>query len=170
MNSRLYKNAKGDRSSSDHRRANPRSGTRRKRIRDSKKFKTVEREHDPLRRFGSCIKVNYIDSDGDGYKDLIIRQTRLTSVGSSKYSVSSTPPASNPPANGPTGISVTAPPANGPTGVSASVLQFNIAPISTNQDALVATTPAVGTIRYSSDSEALFIFDGTDWKHYKSDG
>ena len=185
MNSRLYKNAKGDRSSSDHRRANPRSGTRRQRIRDSKKFKTVEREHDPLRRFGSCIKVNYIDSDGDGYKDLIIRKTRLTSVGSSKYSVSSTPPASNapangptgisvtaPPANGPTGISVTAPPANGPTGVSAAIAQFNIAPISTNQDALVATTPApaAGTIKYSKDSQALFIYDGTDWQHYKSDG
>lgn len=81
-----------------------------------------------------------------------------------------------PPANGPTGISASVaaanPPANGPTGVSARVLQFNIAPISTNQDALVATTPApaAGTIKYSNDSEALFIFDGTDWKHYKSDG
>jgi hypothetical protein len=43
-------------------------------------------------------------------------------------------------------------------------------PISTDQIALIATTPATGTIKYSSDSEALFIFDGTDWQHYKSDG
>lgn len=78
------------------------------------------------------------------------------------------------PANGPTGISAsvaaTNPPANGPTGISAAIAQFNIAPIVSNQIALVATTPATGTMKYSSDSTALFIFDGTDWQHCKSDG
>lgn len=202
MSTRLYKNAKGSRSASDHRRANPNSGTRRKRIRDSKKFKTVEREHDQLRRFGSSIKVDYIDSDADGIKDLIIRKTRITSIGSTKYqSVTAVPstgpgslssvavplaaPVSGPsnlsgivntpvPASGPSNLSgaATAPaaPVSGPTGISAAIAQFNIAPLSTDQVALVATTPATGTIKYSSDLTALFIFDGTDWQHYKSDG
>ena len=202
MNTRLYKNAKGSRSASDHRRANPNSGTRRKRIRDGKKFKTVEREHDQLRRFGSSIKVDYIDSDADGIKDLIIRKTRITSVGSTKYqSVTAVPstgpgslssvavplvaPVSGPsnlsgivntpvPASGPSNLSgsaaAPAAPVSGPTGISANVVQFNVDPISTDQIALIATTPATGTIKYSSDSEALFIFDGTDWQHYKSDG
>lgn len=202
MSTRLYKNAKASRSASDHRRANPNSGTRRKRIRDSKKFKTVEREHDQLRRFGSSIKVDYIDSDADGIKDLIIRKTRITSIGSTKYqSVTAVPstgpgslssvavplaaPVSGPsnlsgivntpvPASGPSNLSgaATAPvaPVSGPTGISAAIAQFNIAPIVSNQIALVATTPATGTIKYSSDSTALFIFDGTDWQHYKSDG
>lgn len=198
----MYKNAKGSRSASDHRRANPNSGTRRKRIRDGKKFKTVEREHDQLRRFGSSIKVDYIDSDADGIKDLIIRKTRITSIGSTKYqSVTAVPstgpgslsavavplaaPVSGPsnlsglvntpvPASGPSNlsgtVSVPAAPASGPTGISAAIAQFNIAPLSTDQVALVATTPATGTMKYSSDSTALFIFDGTDWQHCKSDG
>ena len=78
------------------------------------------------------------------------------------------------PANGPTGISASVaaanPPANGPTGISASVLQFNVGSCTTNQAAIVATAPAVGTIKYAGDSKALFIFDGTNWKHYMSDG
>lgn len=203
MSTRLYKNAKASRSASDHRRANPNSGTRRKRIRDSKKFKTVEREHDQLRRFGSSIKVDYIDSDADGIKDLIIRKTRITSIGSTKYqSVTAVPstgpgslssvavplaaPVSGPsnlsgivntpvPASGPSNLSgaATAPvaPVSGPTGISAAIAQFNIAPIVSNQIALVATTPADGTIVNSSDTGALYIYDSadTEWHHIKQD-
>jgi hypothetical protein len=79
-----------------------------------------------------------------------------------------------PPANGPTGISASVglpiPPVSGPTGISASIAQFNVGSCTTNQAAIVATAPAVGTIKYAGDVEALFIFDGTDWQHYKSDG
>ena len=190
MNTRLYKNWKGSRSANDHRRANPNSGTRRKRIRDAKKFKTVEREHDQLRRFGSSIKVDYIDSDADGIKDLIIRKSRITSIGSTKYqsvvAVPSTGPVSGPsnlsgivntpiPASGPIGISASvvpvapSPPASGPSGISASVAQFNIAPIVSDQVALIATNPADGTIVNSSDTGALYIYDDADseWHHIK---
>ena len=203
MSTRLYKNAKGSRNASDHRRANPNSGTRRKRIRDGKKFKTVEREHDQLRRFGSSIKVDYIDSDADGIKDLIIRKTRIASIGSTKYqSVTAVPstgpgslsaiavplavPVSGPsnlsgfvntpiPASGPSNLSGTvsaqAAPASGPTGISAAIAQFNIAPIVSNQDTLVATTPVDGTIVNSSDTGALYVYDaaGTQWHHIKQD-
>lgn len=79
-----------------------------------------------------------------------------------------------PPANGPTGISASVaaanPPVSGPTGISARVVQFNVGSCTTSQAAVLATAPAVGTIKYAGDVEALFIFDGTDWKHYKSDG
>ena len=79
----------------------------------------------------------------------------------------------NPPAIGPTNISASHavnPPVSGPTGISANIAQFNIAPLSADQYALVATTPTAGTIKYSSDEEALFIYDGTNWHHSKSDG
>ena len=190
MSTRLYKNAKGSRNASDHRRANPNSGTRRKRIRDGKKFKTVEREHDQLRRFGSSIKVDYIDSDADGIKDLIIRKTRIASIGSTKYQSVTAVPSTGPgslsavavplaaPVSGPSNLSgfVNTPiPASGPSNlsgtVSAAIAQFNIAPIVSNQDTLVATTPVDGTIVNSSDTGALYVYDaaGTQWHHIKQD-
>ena len=44
---RLYKNGKEP--------SNPKSLTRRDIVRDASKFKTLEREHDPLRRFGGSV-------------------------------------------------------------------------------------------------------------------
>ena len=212
-NTRLYKNGKPP--------SNPKSLTRRDIIRDSAKFKTVEREHDPLRRFGGSVGAAYIDSNGDGSLDKIIRVTRGGSLGISKYPetpVSTDPPVSGPsgltaseavpvfgpsgltateavpvsgpsgltasenapasgpsgltateavPASGPSGLTATeAIPVSGPSGLTATKLTLNIAPLSTDQDALVATTPAVGTIKYSSDIDRLFIYDGTDWHNY----
>jgi len=242
-NTRLYKNGRPP--------SNPKSLTRRDIVRDSAKFKTVEREHDPLRRFGGSVGAAYIDSDGDGSLDKIIRVTRGGSLGISKYPetpVSTDPPVSGPsgltateavpvsgpsgltatqqidppvsgpsgltateaipasgpsgltateavpvfgpsgltaseaipvsgpsgltatenaPASGPSGLTATeAVPASGPSGLTATKLTLNIAPLSTDQNALVATTPAVGTIKYSSDVDRLFIYDGTDWHNY----
>ena len=212
-NTRLYKNGKPP--------SNPKSLTRRDIVRDSAKFKTVEREHDPLRRFGGSVGAAYIDSDGDGSLDKIIRVTRGGSLGISKYPetpVSTDPPVSGPsgltateavpvsgpsgltateaipvsgpsgltasenaPASGPSGLTATeavpvsgpsgltateAIPVSGPSGLTATKLTLNIAPLSTDESALVATTPAVGTIKYSSDVDRLFIYDGTDWHNY----
>lgn len=212
-NTRLYKNGRPP--------SNPKSLTRRDIIRDSAKFKTVEREHDPLRRFGGSVGAAYIDSNGDGSLDKIIRVTRGGSLGISKYPetpVSTDPPVSGPsgltaseavpvfgpsgltateavpvsgpsgltasenapasgpsgltateavPASGPSGLTATeAIPVSGPSGLTATKLTLNIAPLSTDLNALVATTPAVGTIKYSSDVDRLFIYDGTDWHNY----
>ena len=62
----------------DHRKAKSvaTSVERRKRVRDSKDFITVEREHDPLGRFGGSLKSVYYDSDGDSYKDSYGRSYR----------------------------------------------------------------------------------------------
>lgn len=212
-NTRLYKNGRPP--------SNPKSLTRRDIIRDSAKFKTVEREHDPLRRFGGSVGAAYIDSNGDGSLDKIIRVTRGGSLGISKYPetpVSTDPPVSGPsgltaseavpvfgpsgltateavpvsgpsgltasenapasgpsgltateavPASGPSGLTATeAIPVSGPSGLTATKLTLNIAPLSTDLNVLVATTPAVGTIKYSSDVDRLFIYDGTDWHNY----
>ena len=212
-NTRLYKNGRPP--------SNPKSLTRRDIVRDSAKFKTLEREHDPLRRFGGSVGAAYIDSDGDGSLDKIIRVTRGGSLGISKYPetpVSTDPPVSGPsgltateavpvsgpsgltateaipasgpsgltasenapasgpsgltateavPASGPSGLTATeAIPVSGPSGLTATKLTLNIAPLSTDESALVATTPAVGTIKYSSDVDRLFIYDGTDWHNY----
>ena len=199
-NTRLYKNGRPP--------SNPKSLTRRDIVRDSAKFKTVEREHDPLRRFGGSVGAAYIDSDGDGSLDKIIRVTRGGSLGISKYPetpVSTDPPVSGPsgltaseavpvfgpsgltateavpvsgpsgltasenaPASGPSGLTATeAVPASGPSGLTATKLTLNIAPLSTDLNALVATTSAVGTIKYSSDVDRLFIYDGTYWHNYE---
>ncbi len=270
-NTRLYKNGKEP--------SNPKSLTRRDIVRDASKFKTVEREHDPLRRFGGSIGGGYIDTDGDGLPDKIVRVTRGGSLGISKHpeipasvdppvsgpsgltAASLQPPAFGPngltatesvpasgpngltagenvplsgpsnltanvsipasgpngltasesvPASGPNGLTasesvptsgpngltaggvvpVSGPsnlsasesvpasgpsslsasesvPASGPSSLSAVKLTLNIAPLSTDQDALVATTPATGTIKYSSDVDRLFVYDGTDWHHFK---
>ena len=85
--------------------------------------------------------------------------------------ISASVAVANPPANGPTGISASVVPVSGPTGISAAVAQFNIAPIVSNQIALVATTPADGTIVNSSDTGALYIYDSadTEWHHIKQD-
>jgi len=238
---------------SDHRRARatPDSGFRRQLVRDSKKFKSVEREHDQARRFGGSLKSTYYDSNGDGYKDRYGKVYRggvagknfefptsdpvdppvsgpsgltatenvpvsgpsgltasqqidppisgpsgLTATeaipvsgpsgltaseavpvsGPSGLTASENAPVSGPsgltateaiPVSGPSGLTATeAVPVSGPSGLTATKLTLNIAPLSTDQDALVATTPAVGTIKYSSDAERLFIYDGTDWHNY----
>ena len=80
---RSYKNAKLLRT--DHRKANPASVTHRDRVRDSKNFKTVEQQHDPEGKFARSIKCNYIDSDGDGYKDLYLRKNRSASASKPDY-------------------------------------------------------------------------------------
>jgi hypothetical protein len=201
-NTRLYKNGKEP--------SNPKSLTRRDIVRDSAKFKTLEREHDPLRRFGGSVGGLFIDTDGDGSPDQIVRAYRCASAGVGKHTESEQtdpvdPPISGPsgltatesvpaqgpsglsaseavpvsgpsgltasenaPASGPSGLTATeAVPVSGPSGLTATKLTLNTAPFSTDQDALVATAPAVGTIKYSSDVSALFIYDGTDWHHYK---
>jgi hypothetical protein len=195
---------------SDHRRARatPDSGFRRQLVRDSKKFKSVEREHDQARRFGGSLKSTYYDSNGDGYKDRYGKVYRggvagknfefptsdpvdppatgpsgLTATeavpvsGPSSLTASEAIPVSGPsgltasenaPASGPSGLTATeAVPVSGPSGLTATKLTLNIAPLSTDQDALVATAPAAGTIKYSSDVDCLFIYDGTNWHHYK---
>ncbi len=148
--SRLYKNGKAERT--DHRRANPNAGTRRDRIRDSKKFITVEREHDANRSFGSCLKVSYIDSNADGFLDKILPARRLVSIGDSKYS---------------TAYPVSAP--GVPTALTSKIAQFNIAPFETVEATLLATTPSDGTMIYSTDTEALYLYktSATEWHHFK---
>lgn len=187
-NTRLYKNGKEP--------SNPKSLTRRDIVRDSAKFKTLEREHDPLRRFGGSVGGLFIDTDGDGSPDQIVRAYRCASAGVGKHTESEQtdpvdPPVSGPsgltaseavpvsgpsgltasenaPASGPSGLTATeAVPVSGPSGLTATEVTLNIAPFSTDQDALVATTPAVGTIKYSSDAGVLFIYNGADWHHYR---
>ena len=239
---------------SDHRKARavPDSRFRRELVRESKNFKSLEREHDQSRRFGGSLKSVYYDSDGDGYKDRYGKIYRggvvdknleiptfgpidppssgptglnasqlpdaisaptsgpsnlsasfnLPSSGPTGLEASIPAPANGPtgleasipapangptgleasipaPANGPTGLEASIPaPANGPTGLEASIsapaagptglgaakLTLNIN-IEASQDAIVAKTPAIGTIEYASDVEYLFIYDGTQWHH-----
>ena len=172
-NTRLYKNGKEP--------SNPKSLTRRDIVRDSAKFKTLEREHDPLRRFGGSVGGLFIDTDGDGSPDQIVRAYRCASAGVGKHTESEQtdpvdPPISGPsgltatesvPAQGPSGLTATeAVPVSGPSGLTATKLTLNTAPFSTDQDALVATAPAAGTIAYATDSGYLFIYDGSDWHNY----
>ena len=67
---------------SDHRKVKlPLVTTSRRPKRDSKDFVTLEREHDPLGRFGGSLGSVYFDSDGDGKKDTYGKIRRTGSVG-----------------------------------------------------------------------------------------
>jgi len=162
----------------DHRKAKSvaTSVERRKRVRNSKDFITVEREHDPLGRFGGSLKSVYYDSDGDGYKDSYGRSYRsgvankpgviIPSFGLIVAPISGpsgTTPELLAPSSGPSGTTpeILAP-ANGPSGLSGIKATLNIN-IEASQDTIVAKSPDAGTIEYASDSGYLFIYDGSDW-------
>jgi hypothetical protein len=73
-----------------------------------------------------------------------------------------------PPAAGPGGLSAIKPPSAGPGGLSSTVT-LNIAPLESDQSTF-ADTPSTGTagdIKYSSDTDHLYIHDGTEWHHTK---
>ena len=137
--SKKVQKAKANRS--DHRKARAVAGSvnRTSVKRDSKKFKSLEREHDQDQRFGGNLKAVYFDSDGDGYKDTYGRVYRSGVVGKPGAEIPTfgpiVPPVSGPtnllaaeilsapaPASGPSSLiaSIVAP-ANGPTGLGASI-------------------------------------------------
>ena len=120
--SKKVQKAKANRS--DHRKARAVAGSinRTALKRDSKKFKSLEREHDPRRRFGGSLKSVYFDSDGDGYKDTYGRVYRSGVVGKPGAEVPTFGPIA--PSNGPTNLlaaEIISAPANGPTELDASV-------------------------------------------------
>ena len=131
---------------SDHRKARAVAGSvnRTSVKRDSKKFKSLEREHDQDQRFGGNLKSVYFDSDGDGYKDTYGRVYRSGVVGKPGAEIPTFGPIV-PPVSGPTGLLVSKlvskpasgpseliarilAPANGPTGLDASVSIPNSGP------------------------------------------
>ena len=135
--SKKVQKAKANRS--DHRKARAVDGSinRTALKRDSKKFKSLEREHDQDQRFGGNLKSVYFDSDGDGYKDTYGRVYRSGVVGKPGAEIPTfghiVPPVSGPtnllaaeilsaPASGPSSLiaSIVAP-SNGPTSLDASV-------------------------------------------------
>ena len=131
---KAVKKAKAARS--DHRKAKLPLVTSRRPKLDPVSFVTVERQHDPLGRFGASLGTIFFDSDGDGSEDTYGRRRRVVSVGGVLEVPTFgpiAPPVSGPtnllaaeiisaPSNGPTelGASVNAP-ANGPTELDASV-------------------------------------------------
>jgi hypothetical protein len=136
--SKKVQKAKANRS--DHRKARAVAGSvnRTALKRDSKKFKSLEREHDQNQRFGGSLKAVYFDSDGDGYKDTYGRVYRSGVVGKPGAEIPTFGP-SNPPVSGPTGLLVSKladkpasgpsdliarilAPANGPTGLDSSII------------------------------------------------
>ena len=136
--SKKVQKAKANRS--DHRKARAVAGSvnRTALKRDSKKFKSLEREHDQNQRFGGNLKAVYFDSDGDGYKDTYGRVYRSGVVGKPGAEIPTFGP-SNPPVSGPTGLLVSKladkpasgpsdliariiAPANGPTGLDSSII------------------------------------------------
>ena len=112
-------------SRSDHRKARAVAGSinRTALKRDSKKFKSLEREHDQDQRFGGNLKAVYFDSDGDGYKDTYGRIYRSGAVGKPGVEIPTFGPI-EPPISGPTGLSAVRladAPNSGPSGLSASI-------------------------------------------------
>lgn len=120
--SNAVQQAKAERS--DHRKARAVAGSvaRRTRKRDSKDFVTVEREHDPLGRFGGNLKAVYFDSDGDGKKDSYGRVYRGGAANKPGVII----PTFGPPKTGPSGLlaeEIFIPiPASGPSGLTLSVI------------------------------------------------
>lgn len=110
-------------SRSDHRKARAVAGSvnRNALKRDSKKFRSLEREHDQDRRFGGSLKAVYFDSDGDGFKDTYGRLYRGGVVGKTELAVSATSPVLETP-----GISdltsLVGNPSSGPSGLLLSTL------------------------------------------------
>ena len=124
----------------DHRKAKSvaTSVERRKLVRDSKDFITVEREHDPLRRFGGSLKSVYYDSDGDGYKDSYGRVYRSGPVDKPGVIVPSFGPIVAP-VSGPSGLilaETVAPPASGPSGTTPELLAPASGPSGTTPELL----------------------------------
>ena len=121
--SKKVQKAKANRS--DHRKARAAAGSinRTALKRDSKKFKSLEREHDQDQRFGGNLKSVYFDSDGDGYKDTYGRVYRSGVVGKPGAEIPTFGPIA-PPVSGPTNLlaaEILSAPANGPTELGASV-------------------------------------------------
>lgn len=123
--SKKVQKAKANRS--DHRKARAVAGSinRTALKRDSKKFKSLEREHDPRRRFGGSLKSVYFDSDGDGYKDTYGRVYRSGAIDKPGAEIPTFGPIV-PPVSGPTNLLaaeiLSAPaPASGPTELGASI-------------------------------------------------
>ena len=121
---RSYKNGKLTRT--DHRAANPNSVTRRDRVRDPVGRKTIEQEHDQQGRFARSIKANYIDSDGDGLKDMYLRANRSPATTKPDYRNLGTPQAPvipvDPPIEGPDSLTTELlAPAVGPGSLDASL-------------------------------------------------
>ena len=100
-------------------------------------------------------------------------------AGPSSLSASANPPASGPgnlsatllaPAAGPSSLAASLqPPAAGPGGLSSVKATLNIAPLESDQSTFADTpsTWSAGDIKYSSDTEHLYIHDGTEWHHTK---
>jgi hypothetical protein len=113
-------------SRSDHRKARavPGSVNRTALKRDSKKFKSLEREHDQNQRFGGSLKSVYFDSDGDGFKDTYGRVYRSGVVGKPGAEIPTFGPI-DPPVSGPSGLlasKILEKPSAGPNGLIARIL------------------------------------------------
>ena len=116
---KAVKKAKAARS--DHRKAKLPLVTSRRPKLDPASFVTVERQHDPLGRFGASLGTIFFDSDGDGSEDTYGRRRRVGSVGGVLEVPTFGPTA---PSNGPTNLlaaEIISAPANGPTELDASV-------------------------------------------------
>ena len=98
--------------------------------------------------------------------------------GPSGLSASANPPASGPsnlsatllaPAAGPSSLVASIqPPVSGPGSLSAVKATLNIAPLESDQTTFADTpsTASAGDIKYSSDTQHLYIHDGSDWHHF----
>ena len=158
--SKKVQKAKANRS--DHRKARAVAGSinRTSVKRDSKKFKSLEREHDQDQRFGGNLKSVYFDSDGDGYKDTYGRVYRSGVVGKPGAEIptfgSIVPPVSGPtnllaaeilsaPASGPSSLiaSISIPIA-GPTGLGASAIAPANGPTSLGAELLAPANGPTG--------------------------
>jgi len=172
--SKKVQKAKANRS--DHRKARSVAGSINRTAvkRDSKKFKTLEREHDQDQRFGGNLKSVYFDSDGDGFKDTYGRVYRSGVVGKPGVEIPTfgpiVPPVSGPtnllaaeilsapvsgpsslvalivaPSNGPTGLDASVnPPANGPATLDAEVLPPTNGPTGLNASEGIPDAPVSG--------------------------
>lgn len=122
-------------SRSDHRKARAVAGSVNRTAvkRDSKKFQSLEREHDQDQRFGGSVKSVYFDSDGDGFKDTYGRVYRSGVVGKPGAEIPTFGPI-DPPVSGPSGLSASKlpdeilAPTSGPSELSASVNIPNAGP------------------------------------------
>ena len=141
--SKKVQKAKANRS--DHRKARAVAGSinRTALKRDSKKFKSLEREHDQNQRFGGSLKAVYFDSDGDGFKDTYGRVYRSGVVGKPGAEIPTFGPIV-PPVSGPTNLlaaEVLPAPVSGPSSLAASIVAPSNGP--TSLDASV-NAPANG--------------------------
>lgn len=118
---KAVKKAKAARS--DHRKAKLPLVTSRRPKLDPASFVTVERQHDPLGRFGASLGTIFFDSDGDGSEDTYGRRRRVVSVGGVLEVPTFGPIA--PPVSGPTNLlaaEILSAPASGPSSLIASIV------------------------------------------------